>query len=214
MRAIFAWLLRAYVVLSAYAVALFLIVVLALAVGGIGFRPRLKQAWDAFRGKVLAADKKAEPAPAEGIAERERILEKRTQELQKLEERTTSKLAMIRAEQETLDRKRQEALTASAAAKKALDEAAQANSDAELSANVPILSRMEAPGIVAVLRAGDDARFVRYLRALRPGKAAEVLEAVRSDPQFEDEFRRVPPEAPAGTKTREARILEEFKKAP
>ena len=56
--------------------------------------------------------------------------------------------------------------------------------------------------------------FVRYLRALRPGKAAEVLEAIRTDPQFEDEFRRVPQEAPAGTKTRSERLLEEFKKAP
>src|SRR6185295_11400907 len=93
-------------------------------------------------------------------------------------------------------------------AKKAQAEFAQTKSDAELSANVPILTRMEAPGIVAVLKSGDDARFVRYLRALRPSKSAEVLEALRTDPQFEDEFRRVPPEAPAGSRPRFERVNE------
>jgi hypothetical protein len=71
---------------------------------------------------------------------------------------------------------------------------------------------MEAPGIVSVLKSGDDARFVRYLRALRPAKAAEVLEALRTDPQFEDGFRRVPADAPPGTKTRFERLNEEFRK--
>ena len=113
-----------------------------------------------------------------------------------------------------LERKRKEAVAAAADAKKAQDELALTKSDAELAANVPILSRMEAPGIVSVLKSGDDARFVRYLRALRPGKAAEGLEALRVDPQLEDEFRRVPPDAPPGTKTRTERLNEEFKKAP
>jgi hypothetical protein len=73
---------------------------------------------------------------------------------------------------------------------------------------------MEAPGIVAVLKDGDDASFVRHLRAMRPSKAAEVLEALRVDPQFEQEFRKVPPDAPAGAKPRMQRLNEEFQKSP
>ncbi|HVE39109.1 MAG TPA: hypothetical protein VNM14_04425 [Planctomycetota bacterium] len=207
-------LLKAYAVLAAFGMTLLLLVIASLVLSGALNRERVRESFQVLRGRGPAPVRIAEPPPPDALAERERILEKRTQELQKLEERTTERLTMIRAEQETLDRKRQEFLTASSASKKAQEEASQANSDAELSANVPILSRMEAPGIVAVLKAGDDARFVRYLRALRPGKAAEVLEAIRTDPQFEDDFRRVPPEAPAGTRPRADRLLEEFKKAP
>jgi hypothetical protein len=214
MNTILGRLVKAYVALAAFGMTLLLMVVAALFLSGALTRERVRESLLVLRGRAPAPAPSVEPPPQNGLAERERILEKRTQELQKLEERTASHLAMIRAEQETLERKRQDALAASAAAKKATDEVSQTNSDAELSANVPILSRMEAPGIVAVLKAGDDARFVRYLRALRPGKAAEVLEAVRTDPQFEDEFRRLPPEAPAGAKTRADRLLEEFKKAP
>jgi len=205
---------KAYTALAAFGMTLLLLVIAALFLSGAVNRDRVRESFQALRGRAPAPVRSSEPSPPDSLAEHERILEKRTQELQKLEDRTTTRLAMIRAEQETLERKRQESLAASAAARKAQVEASQANSDAELSANVPILSRLEAPGIVAVLKAGDDARFVRYLRALRPGRAAEVLEAIRTDPQFEDDFRRVPPEAPAGTKSRADRILEEFKKAP
>ncbi len=207
-------LLKAYAVLAAFGMTLLLLVIASLVLSGALKRERVRESFQVLRGRAPAPVRSVETPAPDALAERERILEKRTQELQKLEERTTERLTMIRAEQETLDRKRQEFLVASSAARKAQDEASQANSDAELSANVPILSRMEAPGIVAVLKAGDDARFVRYLRALRPGKAAEVLEAIRTDPQFEDDFRRVPPEAPAGTKSRADKLLEEFKRAP
>jgi hypothetical protein len=207
-------LLRACTVLAAYAMALLVLVVAILFLSGALTRERVRESYQVLRGRAPLALRPVEAPPPESLAERERILEKRTQELQKLEERTTARLAMIRAEQETLERKRQESLAAGAAARKAQEDALQANWDAELSANVPILSRMEAPGIISVLKAGDDARFVRYLRALRPGKAAEVLEAIRTDPQFEDEFRRVPPDAPPGTRTRAEKLLEEFKKAP
>ena len=58
---------------------------------------------------------------------------------------------------------------------------------------------MEAPGIVALVRDWDEARIVRYLRAMRPSKAAEVLDAMRADP-------RMAARLPA--------IQEELKKAP
>jgi hypothetical protein len=212
MRSVLAGLLKAYAMIAAWLVALAAIVTAILFWRGTLTSARLDAAWQALHGRPAVAEPVAVKKPAESLSEREQILERRSQELQKLDERTAVRLAMIRAEQETLDRKRQEAATAAAEAKKAQQELGQVKSDAELDANVPILSRMEAPGIVAVLKNGDDARFVRYLRALRPGKAAEVLEVLRSDPQFEDEFRRVPADAPPGTKTRFERLNEEFRK--
>lgn len=212
MREFIGRLLKAYAVLAGYALVLLAVVAAALFWKGALTRSRVQAAWQALRGGSPAIERPVDTKAGEGIAEREQILERRAQELQKLDERTTARLALLRAEQEALERKRQESLAAAADARKAKEELAQVTSDAELAANVPILSRMEAPGIVAVLKAGDDARFVRYLRALRPTKAAEVLEALRTDPQFEDEFRRVPQEAPPGTKTRTERINDELKK--
>ena len=213
MKSLLGGLLKVYAVLAAWAVGVAAVVVAVLLWRGTITGPRVDAAWQALHGrtpeiKPVVVEKK----PSDSLAERERILEQRSQELQKLDERAATRLALIRAEQDTLDRKRQEAAAAAAEAKKAQEELALSKSDAELSANVPILSRMEAPGIVSVLKSGDDARFVRYLRALRPGKAAEVLEALRTDPQFEGEFRRVPPDAPPGTKTRAERLNEEFSK--
>jgi len=212
MKTLLAGLLKVYVVLAAWIVALVAIVVGILLWRGTVTGARLDAAWQALRGRPAAVAPVAERKPAESVSERERILEQRSQELLKIDDRAATRLALIRAEQDTLDRKRQEAATAAAEAKKAQEELAQTKSDAELAANVPILSRMEAPGIVSVLKSGDDARFVRYLRGLRPGKAAEVLDALRTDPQFEDEFRRVPADAPPGTKTRVERLNEEFRK--
>lgn len=217
MKSFLVGLLKAYAVLAAWAVAILAMVVVVLFWRGALTGPRVEAALQALRGRSApppAPPAPAEKKPADALAEREQILEKRSQDLQKLDERTATRLALIRAEQETLERKRQDAVAAAAEAKKAQEELNQTKSDAELAANVPILSRMEAPGIVSVLKTGDDARFVRYLRALRPGKAAEVLEALRTDPQFEDEFRRVPSDAPPGTKSRAERLNEEFRKAP
>jgi hypothetical protein len=206
--------LKAYAFAAAWAVALVLLVAGLLFLQGSLSGERTRAAWQALRSAPVEPPPAPERKPADGLAERELILEKRTQELQKLDERTATRLALIRAEQDTLEAKRKEAVAAADEAKKAQAEFSQTKTDAELSANVPILTRMEAPGIVAVLRSGDDARFVRYLRALRPSKSAEVLEALRTDPQFEDEFRRVPPEAPAGSRPRFERLNEEFRKAP
>ena len=218
MKDFFAGLLKAYAVVAAYAVALIALVIVVLVAQGALTGERVRAAFQTLRAATPSSapspGSAPEGKPSAGIAEREKILELRMQELRTLDERTATRLSLIRAEQETLDRKRQEAIAASAEAKKAQEEFGLTKSDAELAANVPILSRMEAPGIVSVLKSGDDARFVRYLRALRPGKAAEVIEALRSDPQFDEEFRRVAPEAPAGTKSRFERLNDEFKKAP
>src|SRR5689334_13891817 len=119
MTSFFGRLLKAYAALAAFGMTLLLLVIAALLLSGALNRQRVRESFEVLRGRAPAPVPSVEPPPPDGLAERERILEKRTQELQKLEERTASRLAMIRAEQETLERKRQEALTASAAARKA-----------------------------------------------------------------------------------------------
>jgi hypothetical protein len=207
-------LLKAYAAVAGYAVAVLVLIVAVLAGTGSLTGERIRAAFEALRGHPPATAPVAERKPTVDLSEREQILERRTQELQKLEERAALRVSLVKAEQEALERRRADAEAVLAQAARVQQEAADVKSDAELAATVPILSRMEPAGVVAVLKDGDDARFVRHLRALRPGKAAEVLEALRTDPQFEQDFRRVPPDAPAGTKSRVQRLNEEFLKSP
>ena len=207
-------LLRGYAAVAGYAVAvLALIAAILLSTGAINGE-RVNAAFDALRGRKSELSATGVRPAAPDLPEREQILEQRTRELQKLEERVASRLSLIKAEQEALDRKRVEVEAGAAELKRAQGEVAAEKSDTEIAANVPILSRMEPAGIVAVLKDGDDARFVRHLRAMRPSKAAEVLDALRTDPQFEQEFRRIPADAPPGSKARMQRLNEEFQKTP
>jgi hypothetical protein len=207
-------LLRGYAALAGYAVAvLMLITAILLSTGAIN-ADRVNAAFDALRGRRPEGAVVGSHKASEDLPEREQILEQRSRELQKLEERISSRLSLMKAEQEALDRKRVEVDAAAAELKRTQSEGVAAKSDEEVAANVPILSRMEPAGIVAVLKDGDDARFVRHLRAMRPTKAAEVMEALRTDPQFEQEFRRVPADAPPGAKARMQRLHEEFQKTP
>ncbi|HZE96532.1 MAG TPA: hypothetical protein VE981_05875 [Planctomycetota bacterium] len=214
MKELLVWILKVWSALAGYAAAVLLLIVAILAGNGALTGPRVAAAFDALRGRAPAAAPVVVKKPAEDLSEREQILEKRSQELARLDERAAARLSLLKAAQEILDRKRVDADAAAAEAKKARQELDAARSDAEITANVPILSRMEPAGVVAVLKDGDDAAFVRHLRALRPTKAAEVLEALRTDPQFETDFRRVPAGAPAGTKPRVQRLNEEFQKTP
>jgi hypothetical protein len=214
MKEFLGWLLKGYAALAGYALAVFLLIVAVLMGSGALTGERVGAAFEALRGRSPAPTAVPEKKPAEDLSERELILQKKTLELQKLEERAGARLSLIKAEQETLDRKRAEAETVLVEAKRVQQEAVVSKSDAELAANVPILSRMEPAGVVAFLKDGDDARFVRHLRAIRPAKAAEVLEALRTDPQFEQEFRRVPADAAAGSRPRVQRLNEEFQKSP
>lgn len=206
------WLVKAYAVVAAYLLALAALVGIALFWRGAVTSERVQEAFQVLRGRPVVSERVPERMPPGAAAERERILDQRTAQLDKLEARVNDRLALLRAEEETLESKREQAARVIQQARKSGEETAQARAEAELSANVPILSRMEAPGIIEVLREGDDAQFVRYLHALRPAKAAEVLEALRTDPQYEDDFRRLPAGAPPGAKTRSERLYEEFRK--
>jgi hypothetical protein len=200
-------LIRAYAAFAAYAVALTALIALVLFATGSIDGARVRAAVEALRRGPPPAPAAAAPASASAQ-------DPRRAELRRLEEHAADTLAKIRGERELLDAQRREAAATIAEAKKTREEMARVRNDAEIEANLPMLSKLDAAGIIAILRESDDARFVRYLRALRPSKAAEVLEALRTDPQFEADFRRVAVGAPAGAKPRVEQLNEELKKAP
>ncbi|HXG59740.1 MAG TPA: hypothetical protein VNO22_00060, partial [Planctomycetota bacterium] len=131
-------------------------------------------------------------------------------DLEVLEAFVSARLLQLEREREDLERRRNELRAAEARARREAEGRALAAAEAELAANVPIFSRLEGDALAALLRGWDDAQIVRYLRALRPSKAAEVLEALRTAPEFEAEFRRAAP----GKKPRLEGILEELRKPP
>ena len=204
--------------LSTILVAVVLAIGIALFMSGAVRSDRLADAVSALRE---GAPPRPAPSPEEprGPEEAERRqaadgLLKREEELRRLDVRVAARQAQVeadrlrvaeaaarlKAEREKFDLERQETV--------------RTKTDADLAANVPILSKMDGASIVAVLKGWDDATFVRYLRALKPSKAAEALDAVQNDPKFEPEFRRLPPGAPRGARTRAELLMEEFRKAP
>jgi septal ring factor EnvC (AmiA/AmiB activator) len=221
MKNLMAALARAYAAVTAFTVALAAILVAILFLSGALTKDRVEDALQALRApKEKVQERKSLLSDEERLEleraqrQRQETLDLREKELGKLETRLAGQLAQVRQEQDDLEKSRKKILEEQGRLKKEQESLAGGQSDAEVAANVPILSRMDAPGIVAVLKEWDDTRFVRYLRAMRPSKAAEVLETVRTDPQFETEFRRIPEDAPPGAKTRAERLAEEFKKAP
>src|SRR5690348_14112159 len=91
-------LLRAYAALAGYAVAvLALIAAILLSTGAIN-GDRIGAAVDALRGRKPDAAVVAQHLTPEDLPEHEQILEQRTRELQKLEERIASRLSLMKAE--------------------------------------------------------------------------------------------------------------------
>ncbi|HEX7898199.1 MAG TPA: hypothetical protein VF950_10590 [Planctomycetota bacterium] len=202
---------------STILVAVVLAVGIALLMSGAIRADRLTDALSALReGAARPAPAPPEAAVPEESERRQAAdaLARREEELRRLDVRVAARQAQVEA-----DRQR----VAETAARLKADrekfelerqETVQTKTDADLAANVPILSKMDGASIVAVLKGWDDATFVRYLRALKPSKAAEALDAVQNDPKFEPEFRRLPPGAPRGARTRAELLMEEFRKAP
>jgi DNA repair exonuclease SbcCD ATPase subunit len=210
-------LLKAYAVIAAYALALIAVVVAILFASGALTGERVRDAARALRGPGgrPSVPPSARPDDLEKIrGDRQKTLDLREMDLQKLETRLAGEWAQVRTEREELEGERRKIAGERGQLQKEQEAFAAAKSDAELAANLPILSRMDGAAIVSFMKSWDDARFVRYLRAMRASKAAEALEAVRSDPQFEQEFRRVPEDSAPGAKTRAERLAEEFRKAP
>jgi hypothetical protein len=198
MKNFFSSILKGYAMVAACALALAVLIVAVLFWRGALTGERIQAAVAVLRAKS--------PVPEAASAPKDEFPEKKFRELQRLEDRVVAQMALLKAEQEMMGRKRRESLAVVAEAKKAQADLAQAGTDGELEANLPILSRMDGAGIVVLMKSWDDARFVRHLRALKPAKAAEVVAAIQSDPRFEQEFRQAQP----GTKTRAERLAEEL----
>jgi TPR repeat protein len=209
---------KAYAALCAYVVALVAIIAGVLLGTGTLRPEQAREAVMVLRRKPEGPAKAAAAVPGKPVEpptkEREALLDRKAEDLRRLEDRVGAQIGQMRLEQEALERRRTEAAAAEAASRKAQEELAAAKSDAEIAANLPIMSKMDGAGIVDLVKDWDDPRIVKYLRALKPGKAAEVIEAIRTDPQFEDGFRKLPAGAAPGTKTRAERLNESLTKVP
>lgn len=221
MKNLVAGLVKAYAAVAAYTLLLLGAVAAVLFSSGALTMGRVKEAVQVLRTprekavervSTLSDEERREAEKAQ--RQRQETLEIREKSLQKLETRVTGELLQVGKGQEDLEKARAALDQERRQLKKDQDALAAAKSDAEVAANLPILSKMDGPGIVSIMKGWDDPRFVRYLRAMKPGKAAEVLETLRTDPQFEQEFRRLPEDAVPGAKTRADRLTEEFTKVP
>jgi flagellar motility protein MotE (MotC chaperone) len=221
MKNLVAALVRAYAAVAAYTLALLAVIAVVLFSSGALTAERVGEAVTVLR---TPKEKTVERTPAHSDEERRELegtqrsrqetLDLREHELQRLDTRVAGLLGTVRRDQDDLAAGRRKLREDQDLLRKDQEALAAAKSDAEVAANLPILSKMDGAGIVSLMKSWDDARFVRYLRAMKPGKAAEVLETVRTDPLFETEFRRLPEDAPAGAKTRAERLVEEFKRVP
>jgi septal ring factor EnvC (AmiA/AmiB activator) len=221
MKNVLAAMVKAYAAVAAYTVALVGVIAAVLLGSGALTGERVSEALQVLR---TPKEKAVERGPFMSDEERRELertqrtrqetLESRERELQRLDSRVVGLLAQVRKDQDDLGVARKKLKEDQDQLKRDQEALGVAKSDAEVAANLPILSKMDGPGIVSLMKGWDDPRFVRYLRAMKASKAAEVLETVRTDPQFEQEFRRIPEDAPPGSKTRSERLVEEFKRVP
>jgi hypothetical protein len=201
---------------SALVLAGLVAIVLALAVSGVLRLDRLRAAALALREGPPPPAPPAAPEPPDE-AERRRAADaiaRREEELGRLETRIAARQQQIEAERLRVAEAAARLKGEREAFERARRESVDTELAADLAANVPILSKLDGASIVGVLKAWDDPTFVRYLRALRPSKAAEVIDALQNDPRFEAEFRRVPAGAPRGARTRAELLMDELKKSP
>ena len=216
---------RAYVQGAAALMTLLGAVLLWMLLEGDLSRERLRAAVAAFRRPPAAAPatpvRPASAIPEEGWKEFEAARnaartaqEEKARDLERLGTSVSSQIALLEAERANLDRARKAHDEAAARARKEREELAAVKTDAELTANLPILSKMDGPAVLSLMKGWEDARIVKYLRAMKPAKVLEVLEALKTDPQFEQDFRQPLAGAPKGALTRADRLVDEFMKRP
>lgn len=215
MKEILSSLLRIYAGLTAIGAALVAVAAAALFASGALTGERLS---DALRVVREGPPRPVAPRPpGEEAALREEVrraaedaLARRQEDLRRLETRVAARALLVEADRARLEEdRRRHAETA--AQLRAERESAGTSGAEEASSILPLFSRMEGAEIAEAMKDWDDARIVRMIRSLRPTKAAEVIAALRTDPRFEQEFRRPPAGAPKGTKTRLERLFEALK---
>lgn len=213
MTRVFAFLLRIYAGLTALGVALLATAVAALFASGAWTGPRVADAVRVLREGPAPApsprDRSEEEARREQVRRAaEETLSRRQEELRRLEARVSAARLVLEADRARLEADRRRLAESEARFRHERESAPAAGEGDAVSSNAALFSRMDGGEIAEAMAGWDDARVVRTLRALRPGKAAEVLAAYRSDPRFEREFRSPPAGAPKGSRTRLERIYE------
>jgi len=172
------WIARAYGVLALGVIPAMLLG--ALLVLFVEVPPsRRARAWSALWG---------EPGTTEEESKR---LERRHAELTE----SNRRLADGATARETELRRREmmaEALLARALASQASAPAAAAPVQGEdFEANVDLLNRVEPATAVGMVKAWDDAAVVAYVRAMKPARAAEVVNRLAADPEFKERLPRI-----------------------
>jgi flagellar motility protein MotE (MotC chaperone) len=216
MRRALAFLVRIYAGLTAIGVAIVAVAAAALFASGWTDAAKVGEAARVLREgappPVTPRDRTAEEARRdEARRAAEETLARRQEELRRLEARVSVRMAQLEADRSRLEADRRRHAEAVTQFRLDREAAGPARGEEEgAGSNVSLFSRMEAAEVAEAMKGWDEARIVRTLRALRPSKAAEVLAALRTDPQFEADFRRPPPGAPRGARTRLERIFEEL----
>src|SRR5204863_3965888 len=90
---------------------------------------------------------------------REETLAAREHDLERLDARLTGMLAAVRRDLDDVAAARRKLKEDQDQLRKDQEALASTRSDAELAANLPILSKMDGPGIVSLMKGWDDARF-------------------------------------------------------
>ncbi|HEY3225584.1 MAG TPA: hypothetical protein VGK61_01150 [Planctomycetota bacterium] len=174
----FSWVARAYRVLALGVIPA--VLAGALLVLFVEVSPdRRASAWAALRGDPGTTGEEA------------RRLERRHAELAE----TNRRLADGAAAREAELRRREmmaEALLARALASQAAAPSPAAPVHGEdFESNVDLLNRMEPGTAAGLVKAWDDAAVGAYVRAMKPARAAEVVNRLAADPEFKERLPRI-----------------------
>jgi len=168
--------------------ALFFALTLVAVGGGFWLDPdRMQAAWDGLTGRERRGP---EPA-AEQEAFRRRVLEfeqtreRREQELRQRE--LVARSSLVRAE---ADRAAAEAAKRDAEALAAQTKLPSSRAR-EFDAQVELLSRIEPTTASAIMKGWTDGQVATYLRAMRPSRGAEIVDAMRTDPVWQERLPRI-----------------------
>ncbi len=167
-----------------------LLFALTLAAAGVGMwldRDRMQAAWDGLMGRER---RRLEPAAGEE-AFRRRVLE--FEESRQLREKELRERELVA--RASLTRAEAERAAAEAAKRDAETLAAQSRQPSsrarEFDAQVELLSRIEATTASAIMKGWTDGQVATYLKAMRPSRGAEIVDAMRTDPVWQERLPRI-----------------------
>lgn len=140
------------------------------------------RAWQALTGRAPLAEGEAEA----------RFHARRRQELDDIARRRDEDFRARQAALDDLDRMARATLSRAAAERQEAERLrAAAAPGGPFDANVELLNRVEPATAVALMRSWEDAANSAYLRALRPSRAAEIVDLLAADPAFKERLPRI-----------------------